>query len=102
MHQKKFAYVVYKVTFPNGKIYVGQDIGTDGHTIRYFGSWHFKAVEQDFSKEELSHFAIERTILFESRDKKEVGAKEMELIVELRANDPEFGYNKMPKFKPFK
>jgi hypothetical protein len=34
-----FKYVVYKITFPNGKIYVGKDEGGLGHSLRYFGSW---------------------------------------------------------------
>ena len=32
-----FKYVVYKLTFPNGKIYIGKDIGGEGHSLRYFG-----------------------------------------------------------------
>ncbi|UWQ03048.1 hypothetical protein K3X44_06955 [Aliiroseovarius crassostreae] len=99
---RKFAYVVYKITFPNGKIYIGKDIGKDGHTIRYFGSWNFKRVEADFTKEELKDFTIRREILFEGNDKVEVGQKEMALIVEQGANDPERGYNTVPKFKPNK
>ena len=35
----KLPYVVYMITFPNGKIYVGKDIGGEGHSLRYFGSW---------------------------------------------------------------
>lgn len=96
---KKFLYVVYKITFPNGKIYIGKDIGYDGHTIRYFGTWNHHAVEADFTKEELRDFTIRREILFESGDKKEVGRREMELIVEQQANNPDVGYNRTPKFK---
>lgn len=99
---RKFQYVVYKITFPNGKIYVGKDIGKGGHTIRYFGSWDFGRVEQDFSKEQLADFTIRREILFESDDRVEVGIKEMALIVELGANDPDRGYNSIPKFIPKK
>lgn len=96
---KTFSYVVYKITFPNGKIYVGKDIGTDGHTIRYFGSWDYRTVEADFTKEELSDFTIRREILFECDDKQEVGRREMQLIVELEANNPACGYNKVPKYR---
>lgn len=98
MHRKKFKYVVSKITFPNGKIYIGKDVGNDGHTIRYFGTWDYKSVERDFSKEELADFSIRRTILFESEDKKEVSVREMGLIREYSSNDPEIGYNKVPKF----
>lgn len=99
---RKFAYVVYKITFPNGKIYIGKDIGKHGHTIRYFGSWNYTRVEADFSKAELTDFTIRREILFEGTDKVEVGLKEMALIVEHGANDPERGYNTLPKFRPTK
>jgi hypothetical protein len=37
--------VVYKVTYPNGKIYVGQD-RTD--TINYFGSVNSDLIDRDF------------------------------------------------------
>lgn len=94
-----FKYVVYKLTFPNGKIYVGKDIGAGGHSLRYFGSWNRELVERDFSKEELKDFTLRKEILFESDDKQEVGQREMELIVALGANDPKKGYNRAPKFR---
>lgn len=97
---RKFTYVVYMITFSNGKIYIGKDIGKDGHTIRYFGSWNYARVEADFTKEELQDFTIRREILFEGSDKIEVGLKEMAMIVEHGANDRERGYNSVPKFKP--
>jgi len=96
---KKFLCVVYKITFPNGKIYIGKDVGYDGHTIRYFGTWNYRAVEADFTKEELTDFTIRREILFESDNRKEVGQREMELIVEQQANNPSIGYNRTPKFR---
>lgn len=96
---RKYSYVVYKITFPNGKIYIGKDIGFRGHSIRYFGSWNPDRVEQDFTREELADFTLRREILFEGTDKLEVGRREMELIVELEANNPEKGYNRLPKFR---
>jgi hypothetical protein len=90
---KHFKYVVYKVTFPNGKIYVGKDIGTGGHTIRYFGYWNNALVEQDFSKEQLMKWTLTREILFESSDKQLISIKEGEFIRALKSNDPAFGYN---------
>ncbi len=97
--ERKFQFVVYKITFPNGKIYVGKDIGQHGHTIRYFGSWNPDRVESDFTKDDLRDFTLRREILFESDDKAEVGRREMELIVELEANNPDKGYNRVPKFR---
>jgi hypothetical protein len=79
-----FAYVVYKLTFPNGKIYVGKDIGLNGHSVRYFGSWSNCLVEADFTKEELSDFIVRKQILFESKDKAEVNRKEVEFIRALK------------------
>lgn len=97
--ERKFRFVVYKVTFPNGKIYVGKDIGHNGHTIRYFGSWDADRVGADFTKEDLCDFTLRREILFESSDKVEVGRREMALIVELESNNPAKGYNRVPKFR---
>ncbi|CTQ54758.1 hypothetical protein LP7551_03293 [Roseibium album] len=37
----KLGYVVYKLTFPNGKIYIGKDIGGEGHSLRYVNSPEF-------------------------------------------------------------
>jgi hypothetical protein len=91
---KKFRYVVYKLTFPNGKIYIGKDIGGDGHSMRYFGSWSNSLVEKDFAKEELSDFTLRKQILFESTDKQLVSEKENELIRHYGANNPTIGYNR--------
>jgi hypothetical protein len=92
--RKHFAYVVYRITFPNGKIYVGKDIGGDGHSLRYFGSWDNLTVERDFTKEELTSLVLRKDIIFESHDKAEVTRMESKLIVELRACNPEIGYNR--------
>ncbi len=90
----KLAYVVYKITFPNGKIYVGKDVGGQGHSLRYFGSWNESLVAEDFTKEQLSDFSLRKEILFESGDKDEVSRKESELIMSLGAMNPEVGYNR--------
>ena len=88
-----FDYVIYKITFPNGKIYIGKDIGGTGHSLRYFGSWNNALVAQDFTKEQLSNFSLRKEILFESSDKAVVSQKEGEFILMLRSNDPAIGYN---------
>ena len=41
--------VIYKITYPNGKIYVGQD-RTD--SINYFGSANSKLIAKDFTREQ--------------------------------------------------
>lgn len=88
-----FMYVVYKITFPNGKIYVGKDEGGSGHTLHYFGSWSDELVAQDFTREQLSDFSVRKEILFESNCKTEVRKVESVMIRELRSNDPAIGYN---------
>lgn len=97
--KRAFKYVVYKVTFPNEKIYVGKDVGVGGHSLRYFGSWNRELVEADFSKAELAKFTVVKEILFEGEDKEEIGRQEMRLIVKLEANNPEKGYNRTPTFR---
>lgn len=91
-----FQYVVYKISFPNGKIYIGKDIGRDGHSLRYFGSWNNDVVAQDFTKAELLSLTLTKEILFESSDKDEVTKTEIEYIKLYRSNDPKIGYNKWP------
>ena len=77
--------VIYKITYPNGKIYVGQD-RTD--SINYFGSASSKLIAQDFTPEQRRDFTIRREILWE-----------VEFILALRSNDPAIGYNQWPKFR---
>jgi hypothetical protein len=55
--------VIYKVTYPNGKIYVGKDL-TD--SINYFGSADDRLIEKDFPRERRRDFTIRREILWES------------------------------------
>ncbi|HXO21536.1 MAG TPA: GIY-YIG nuclease family protein [Thermoanaerobaculia bacterium] len=91
--------VIYKISYPNGKIYVGMDL-TD--SVNYFGSAENKLIEVDFTREARRDFTIRREILWESESASdaEVRAKEVELIRALRANDPAIGYNRWPKFHP--
>ena len=86
-------YVVYRITFPNGKIYIGKDIGGVGHALQYFGSWSSALVAADLTDLQLRDFTLRKEIIFESVSKEEVSRMEGELIVALRANDPEIGYN---------
>ncbi|WP_160079798.1 GIY-YIG nuclease family protein [Pseudomonas sp. 8AS] len=90
--------VIYKITYPNGKIYVGKDLTG---TLNYFGSANSKLIERDFTTEQMRDFTVRKQILWESETAtdKEVNLKEVELIKELEANDPSIGYNQWPKFK---
>ena len=90
--------VIYKITYPNGKIYIGKDL-TD--TLNYFCSANSCLIEKDFPRERWRDFTIRKQILWESESASdpEVNAKEVEYILLLRSNDPAIGYNQWPKFK---
>jgi hypothetical protein len=90
--------VIYKIVYPNGKIYVGQD-RTD--SINYFGSADDALIAKDFTREQRRSFTVTREILWESESASisEVTQKEFEFILALKANDPSIGYNQRPKFK---
>jgi len=89
--------VIYKITYPNGKIYVGKDL-TD--SINYFGSANSKRIEKDFTREEPRDFSIRKEILWESETAtdKEVNQKEVEYILLHQSNKPDIGYNQWPKY----
>lgn len=88
--------VIYKITYPNGKIYIGQD-RTD--SANYFGSADSNLIAADFTPEQLRDFTIRKEILWESAtaDRSEITRKEIELIRQHRSSDPAIGYNRTPK-----
>lgn len=90
--------VIYRITYPNGKIYIGQDV-TD--SINYFGSASSDLIAADFAREDRMSFTITRDILWESESasKAEVDEMERRAIIEFRSNDPTVGYNRWPKFR---
>ncbi|MGE0876150.1 MAG: GIY-YIG nuclease family protein [Burkholderiales bacterium] len=90
--------VVYKITYPNGKIYVGQD---RTNSLTYFGSPKAELVAADFSPEERKRFTVTKEILWssDSAAPAEVTKKEVEFILALRSNDPAVGYNLSPPFR---
>ena len=90
--------IIYRITYPNDKIYIGQDI-TD--SINYFGSANSALIEKDFTREQRQNFTIIRDVLWESEaaTKAEVNQMERHFIVQLRSNGPSIGYNRRPKFK---
>ena len=91
--------VIYKITYPNNKIYVGKDL-TD--SINYFGSACDALIAKDFTRDQRRDFTIKREILWESETATdtEVNRKEVEYILSLQANNPAIGYNQWPKFSP--
>src|SRR5699024_8598217 len=74
--------VIYKITYPNGKIYVGSDL-TDSR-LTYFGSPSKKLLQQDFDCADLQDFTIRKQILWQSETAtdSEVRRRENVLIVE--------------------
>ena len=90
--------VVYKITYPNGKSYVGQDV-TD--CINDIGSASAALIAADFTRERRD-FTIRKEILWESdaATDAEVTAKELQFIRILGSNDPAVGYNRRPRFVP--
>lgn len=91
--------VIYKITYPNGKIYVGKDL-TDN--INYFGSADDSLIAKDFTREQRMDFTIQRHVLWESEtaSDSEVNKKEVDFIRSLQSNNPAIGYNQWPKFDP--
>jgi len=89
---------IYKLTYPNGMIYVGKDLTGD---IAYFGSPDSAIIARDFDDIQRKDFTVRKQILWESMeaDDREVNQKEVEYIRLLQANDPAIGYNRWPKFR---
>lgn len=89
---------VYKITYPNGKVYIGKDLTG---SINYFGSAKDECISADFTLEQRRSFTICKEILWESETASdaEVNQKELELIRLHNSNDPTKGYNRWPKFK---
>jgi hypothetical protein len=87
---------IYKITYPNGKIYIGKDLTG---TLTYFGSVDSDYVSKDFTPDQKRSFVIKKEILWESENAEdtEVNKKEVDFIKLCRSNSPEIGYNKWPK-----
>ncbi|NCC64807.1 MAG: GIY-YIG nuclease family protein [Spirochaetia bacterium] len=89
--------VVYKITYPNGKIYIGKDLT---NTLNYFGSADSCLIEKDFSRAEMQDFTIRKQILWSSDEAEdfEVNRMEVEFIKAFSSNNPQIGYNRWPKY----
>ena len=90
--------VIYKITYPNGKIYIGKDLT---NSINYFGSASDDLIAQDFSSEERRDFTVRKEILWESETASDtdLNQREIEFIRKFRSNEPSIGYNQWPKPK---
>ena len=90
--------VIYRITYPNGKIYIGQD---RTNSINYFGSASSELIAKDFTWEQRQSFTITRDILWESETatRSEVTKKEIAMIRHHESNHPDKGYNLTPPFR---
>lgn len=93
--------VIYKLTYPTGKIYIGKD---SYGSYRYFGSPDINVINEDFAtlpEHIRKDYSVRKEIIWESETatESELSAKEIELIRHYKSNDPNIGYNKWPKFK---
>jgi hypothetical protein len=86
---------VYKITYPNGKVYVGQDRLDQITYIESIANDQFRA---DFPPELEHDFTVRKETLWESdtADVEEATRIELEWIRRLRSNDPAVGYNRWP------
>lgn len=87
---------IYRITYPNGKIYVGMDLT---ESLLYVGS---PGVREQIAADLDAHrldLTLRKEILWESETATdaEVRAIEVKLIRETRANDPAIGYNVWPR-----
>jgi hypothetical protein len=55
--------VIYKMTYPNGKIYIGKDLTG---TVSHFGSSDGRLIESDFTPEQIRDLTIRKEILWQS------------------------------------
>ena len=87
--------VIYKITYPNGKIYIGKD-STDN--VRYFGSANPELIARDFTQSERDNFTITKKVIWQSSTATdiELSQEEMRLIREYESHNPEKGYNRNP------
>ena len=91
------AKAVYRITYPNGKIYVGKDLTG---TLTYFGSPDARLIAADFPADQRRDFTVRKEILWESETASDadVSRREVQYIRALRSNDPAVGYNRWPRF----
>lgn len=88
--------IIYKITYPNGKIYIGKDLT---NSINYWGSAKSEYIAKDFTAEERLDMTIRREVIFQSYDASEINKIESKLILEHDSNNPAVGYNQWPKYK---
>ncbi len=84
---------IFKITFPNNKIYIGKDLTG---TLTYFGSFDPRDVKADYKNVKTPHFVIKKEILWESEtaDDEDVAKREAAYIRIFNSDNPKIGYNR--------
>jgi len=84
---------IYKIIYPNGKIYIGQDRTDD---INYFGSANSHIIAASFTKKQRRLFTVTKEILFEKAHLtiQELNRIERKYIALYNSDDPVIGYNR--------
>jgi hypothetical protein len=92
---------VYKVTYPNGKIYVGMDLTGSLLCLGSPSAHEQIAADHQLERHQFD-LTLRKEILGESEaaTDAEVRAMEVKLIRETGANNPAIGYNRLPRHHP--
>ena len=88
--------IIYKITYSNGKIYIGQD-RTD--SINYFGSPKGELIASDFDREGRQRFTVTRKILWESETASHSQVKQKEIAHDSRVQCERSGCGLQPLAK---
>jgi hypothetical protein len=88
--------VVYKIVYPNGKIYIGQDRADN---INLFDSADSRLIAADLTREQRRSLTVTREIMWKSETATdaEVTAVEIAMIRRYRSNETAIGYNRWPR-----
>lgn len=84
---------IFKITFPNNKIFIGKDLTG---TLTYFGNFDPRYVKADYKNIRILHFTMKKEILWESEnaDDAEVSKREAAYIRIFDSDNPQIGYNR--------
>jgi len=84
---------IFKITFPNKKIYIGKDLTG---TLTYFGSFDPHYVKADYKNVKTPCFTLKKEILWESEtaDDEDVARREAAYIRIFDSDNPKIGYNR--------
>ena len=84
---------IYKITYPNGKIYIGQDRTND---VNYFGSADSLTIANDFTASKRDDFTVRKQILMRRYrvSVPQLNELEKQAIKKHRSNVSAIGYNR--------